>query len=455
MEKTFQHGGEMKKYEILYDWPILEIKRLSDSDVAESYAAQLVEPDLSLFVDLTEKIRLFGADFVKAKAERAHFTKWVEIRACIEEFGAQFISFPSPSIDKLRMSLLLAHKLYQSSPPIDMTDIDSDMFELREIKQPVPTTWFCRENSLSLSDSVALFTLSDFSVVSNDIMATNMSPNFLFHLIATLNDTPDLPSSQMIFVKKMNPQIDSIAIDAFARLAVLSAGKAVHSARKYTNAPNILNIDEIKPGAAYHQWNEILNVLSEYNSRDETLLKFLTIYHVIENFMYKRPIVELEQKMSGAMFSIRDFRRLYNNVQMKEEDALKGLFQEVFKMDALPRIKFKDHIVARWRRLVPTVSKANIDHSLNLIGLSFSFNSFKDDSALSCFSKLIYMIRNTIVHNKETEFHLTYASLNMHPSLCSIIEDFALPSLEEICFSLISKPNQGFWYQNKEICLYK
>lgn len=447
----------MKKYEILYDWPILEIKRLSDSDVAEAYAAQLVEPELSLFVDLTEKIRLFGADLAKAKAkaERAHFTKWVEIRTCIEEFGAQFISFPSPSADKLRMSLLLAHKLSESSQPLDMTDIDADIFEIREITQPVPIAWFCRENSLSLSDSVALFTLSDFSVVSNEIMATNMSPNFLFHLIATLNDTPDLPSSQMIYVKKMSPQIDSMSLDAFARLAILATGKAVHSARRYTNAPNILNIDEIQPGAAYHQWNELLYVLSEYNSRDDTLLKFLTIYHVIENFMFKRPIVELEQKMSGSMFSIRDFRRLYENVNIKEEVALKDFFQEVFKMEALPRTKFKDHIVTRWKRLVPNVAKASIDHSINLIGLNFSFNSFNGEAALSCFSKLIYRIRNTIVHNKETEFHLTYASLNMYPSLCSIIEDFALPCLEEICFSLISKPNQGFWYQNKEICLYK
>jgi len=445
----------MKKYEILYDWPIEDTRRLSDSELAESYAAQLDEPELSLFVELTEKIRLLGADLAKAKAERAHFTKWVEIRAYIEEFGKQFISFPSPSVDKLRMSLLLAHKLSESSPPLDMTDIDADTFEIREITQPVPTKWFCRENSLSLSDSVALLTLSDFNVVANEIMATNMSPNFLFHLLATLNVTPDLPSFQMIFVKKMNPQIDSMAIDAFARLAILSTGKAVHSARRYTNAPNILNIDEIKPGVAYNQWNEILNVLSEYNSRDDTLLKFLTIYHVIENFMFKRPIVELEQKMNGSMFSIRDFQRLYDNVRTKEEVALKSLFQEVFKMEALPRVKFKDHIVTRWKRLVPNVAKASIDNSINLIGLNFSFNSFNDKDALPCFSQLIYRIRNTIVHNKETEFHLTYASLNMHPSLCSIIEDFALPCLEEICFSLISKPNQVFWYQNKEICLYK
>lgn len=444
----------MKKYEILYDWPIEEIRRLSDSEIAASYADQLAEPELSRFVELTEKIRLLGADLAKVKAERAHFTKWVEIRAYIKEFDAEFSSFPSPSVDKLRLSLLMAHKLSESSPPLDMTDIDADIFEIREITQPVPTKWFCRENSLSLSDSVALLTLSDFNVVANDIMATNMSPNFLFHLIATLNVTPDLPSLQIIFVKKMNPQIDSMAIDSFARLAILSTGKAVHSARRYTNAPNILNIDEIKPGVAYNQWNEILNVLSEYNSRDDTLLKFLTIYHVIENFMFKRPIVELEQRMNGAMFSIRDFRRLYASVQLNEEEALKLFFKKVFLINAVPGTTFKDHIISRWSSLSSTISSVDIDQSLELIGLKFSFSSFVGDSAASCFSKLIYMIRNTIVHNKETEFHLTYASLNMHPSLCSIIEDFALPCLEEVCFSLISKPNQGFWYQNKEICLY-
>tara|TARA_R110002126_G_scaffold144276_15_gene290346 strand:- start:5435 stop:6772 length:1338 start_codon:yes stop_codon:yes gene_type:complete len=444
----------MKKHEILYDWPITEINRLTDSDIAEGYFNDLAEPEQSRFVALTERIRFLGLELATARTDKIHFLKWDDLRSYVEEFGQQFASFPTPSVDKLRLSLLLIEKLSQSSPILDTIDINADMFELRELTQPLPHSWFCRENNLSIADSLVLFSCDDFSAVSNDIASSIVSPDLLFQFIAALHATNDLPPSQTILVKKTTPQVDSLAINAFARLVVLAAGKSVHSARKYTTVPKVLNPDEIKPGESYHQWSEVLNVLSEYNSRDETLLKFLTIYHVIENFMFKRPIVELERRMNGAMFSIRDFRRLYASVEMNEAEALKKLFQSVFMMQALPGTSFRDHLITRWNLLVPAVSKADINAALTTVGLDFSFNAFAGKGALSCFSKLVYAIRNTIVHNKETEFHLTYASLDMNPSLCNVIEDFVLPSLEEICFALIGKPSQEFWYQNKEISLY-
>lgn len=445
----------MKKYEILYDWPIAEITRLADSNDAEGYANQLLEPEQSSFVALTEKMRVLGAELATAKAGREHFSKWAELRTYVGEFGRQFASFPLPSVDKLKISLLLADKLSHSLPILDTVDIDADAFELRVLTQPVPLSWFCRENGQSMTDSVVVLSCVDHGAVENEIASSNISPNLLFHFIATLHKTDALPSSQAILIRKATPQLEISAINAFARLVVLATGKPVHSARRYVNVPSVLDPDEIRPGAAYQQWGEVLNVLSEYNSREEILVKFLTIYHVIENFMFKRPIVELERQKNGEMFSIRDFRRLYEGVEMKEAEALKKLFTAVFQMQALPGSTFAQHLTARWVSLVPTVSQADIDSALRTIGQTFSFNDLQAASAPSCFSKLVYALRNAIVHNKETEFHLTYASMDTSPSLCALIEQFLLPSLEEICFALIGKPNAAFWYQNKEIQLYK
>jgi len=444
----------MKKYEILYDWPITEIKRLTDSDIAEGYFNQLAEPELSRFVTLTEKIRVIGAELAKAKAERVHFSEWADLRLFIEEFSQYFQSFPSPSVNKLRMSLLLIDKLSQLSPLLDSNDIDAEMFEIRELPQPLPQFWFCRENNLSLADSVVLFSCADFCAVSSEITSSIISPDLLFNFIAAVHSIDALPASQAILVKKMTPQVDIMAINEFVRLVVLATGESVHSARRYTNVPRVLNPDEIKPGEAYQQWSEVFNVLSEYNSREETLLKFLTIYHVIENFMFKRPIVELERQANGAMFSIRDFRRLYESIKINESEALKKILSIIFTMQALPGTTFKDHFIARWISLSSAVSISQINSALEIIGLDFSFNAFKDKEALPCFSKLVYTIRNSIVHNKETEFHLNNATLHITPGLCNIIEDFILPSLEEICFALVGKPCNDFWYKNKEMYLY-
>lgn len=445
----------MKKHEILYDWPIKQITHLTDSPEAGAYSEALGSHELDQFIALTEKMRSLVTGLNKAKEAQIHFTEWHNLRSYVGQFGQQFANFPGLSVDKLKISLLIAEKLYLSFLPFDMADIDVDAFELRELTHPVPLPWFCRQNGQSITDSVVIFSCVDHSAVEREIASSNISPDLLFNFMAALHQIESLPSSQAILIKKVEPQIEISALNAFARLVVLATGKPVHSARMYANLPSVLNPDEIRPGAPYQQWGEVLNVLSEYNSREEVLLKYLTIYHVIENFMFKRPIVELERQRNGGMFSIRDFRRLYEGVEMNETEALKKLFNAAFQMQALPGTSFQQHLITRWQGLVPTVSQADVNSALRTIGLNYSFNDFNGAGAPPLFSKLVYAIRNAIVHNKETEFHLTYVSIDAYPGLCALLEKFLLPSLEEICFALISKPNTEFWYQNKEIQLYK
>jgi len=68
-------------------------------------------------------------------------------------------------------------------------------------------------------------------------------------------------------------------------------------------------------------------------------------------------------------------------------------------------------------------------------------------------TSLVYQVRCAIVHNKETEFHLTYASLDT--TMKALIESFLIPSLEDICFSLIGCRNDKVWYSKQEIMLYQ
>ena len=444
----------MKKYEILYDWPCAEITRLADSEEAEAYADTLSEPLQSRFVDLTEKMRVRGQDLVAAKAKRQHFLQWEELCEFVEELGNQFASFSGPSVERLKVSLLFADKLAQSNPALDEDEIDENTFELRELINPVPLSWFCRQNGHSFMDSVAVFSCTDHRSVASALTDSPVSPELLFHLMAALQHVAAFPTTQAVLVKKTNPEVDANALNAFVHLSVLATGKPVHSAYRYTNPPVVLDPDEIRPGAPYQQWAEVLNVISEYNSRDEILLKYLTIYHVVENFMFRRPIVELERQNNGVMFSIRDFKRLYDRVEMKEPEALRQLFAAVFLITTSASNTFNQQIVNRWNALVPTVTTAaDIDAALHSLGVNFTFNEFGVQQGVDArYSKLVYAFRNAIVHNKETEFHLTYATLST--VLCSLIEQFLLPSLEEICFLLVSRQNNLLWYQNSELRLY-
>ena len=188
----------------------------------------------------------------------------------------------------------------------------------------------------------------------------------ILSLLLSLNGEPTV---HLAVVKKETPSIESAAVDAFVRLVILASGKPVHTPTNYTNQPSLINPDVIHAGNMYQQWEDVLNVLSEYNSREEILLKYLTIYHVIENFMFKLPIVELERQQGGNMFSIRDFRRLYKQVEVAETTALQRLFKIVLAEPASPGVSFAQRIVNRWTSLVPNVAAADIQNVLGLLGI--------------------------------------------------------------------------------------
>lgn len=443
----------MKKYEILYDWPTAQVTHLTDSNEAENYALGLDAAPLAAFTTLTEQIRGLGADLGVAKAARAHFAKWTHLRQCLNAFENQFGDFPSANLSKFRLSVLLADKLAQTAPLLDAADIDANSFEIRELPQPLPLCWFTRENAQSPQDSTALFNCGDLAALEAEIAASILSPTFAFQFIAALHALPTLPTGHAVLVKRTAQPIEIASIEAFVRLVVLISGRPIHATRRYVSTPQVLDPDAIRAGHVYQQWGEVLDVLSEYNSRDEVLLKYLTIYHVVENFMFKLPIVGLERQRNGRMFSIRDFQTLYDKTKMNEVDALKRLFAAVFPLQASAAATFQQHISARWAALVPGVAQTDVDTALSTLDLPFTFAGFQGQSAAGCFAKLVYAIRNAIVHNKETEFHLTYASLD--PTMCALIESFLIPSLEVICFSLIGSPNTHLWYQNKQLLLYK
>jgi len=443
----------MKKYHILYNWPIEEILRLTDSATAETYSSGLAASDLTTFTTITEKIRGLGADLGQARAARTHFSNWNELGKLLEQFETQFSSFPDLSPRKFRLFVLLAEKLINSGTVLDEAEIDENLFEIRELPTPVPLAWFSRENSTSFSDSVAAFSLSDMAAVETDLPYSNISPAFLFHCLAALHLLAQDPHGSVAVIKRTTPPTEIDAIDAFVRLVILTTGKPIHSAKRYSNPPTVINADDIRAGVAFNQWSDVLSVLSEYNSRDELLMKYLTIYHVIENFMFKYPIVELERKHSGQMFSIRNFKQLYTKINKNEGEALQKLFNALFPLDASPGVTFDQHITNRWSSLSGTLTVTDIDQSLVKLGVSFKFSQFGGGGSAARFAELVYAVRNAVAHNKETEFHLTYAS--MDAVITTVMESFLIPSLEELSFALISNVNPQLWYSNKHLLLYK
>ena len=352
---------------------------------------------------------------------------------------------------------MLATKLAQIAPIVDMTDIDDEQFELRELSTTLPIHLFVHENAKTFSDSTVVISVRDIAAFEAELAQANISPELSFRLLAAIQAEAQLSIKHYALIKKSTPAISDAGVEAFCCLSLLSVGRPVHVPRIYDLPPRLIDCDRLQAGVAYNQMNEIMYVLSEYNSHKQLLSKYLTLYHVVENFMYRMPIAKLEQAQGGTMFSIRDFQRLYKEVEEKELPAIRKLFAAVAKIEYESGKTFRSRVVANWTTACIGPAAVDTQSALGKFGVkkdgrAMSSTEFPKDDLPANFAQLVYGVRCAIVHNKETEFHLTYANLDV--GVAHLIEKFLIPTLEEVCFHLVSGTNPVVWYANSELKLF-
>jgi len=176
--------------------------------------------------------------------------------------------------------------------------------------------------------------------------------------------------------------------------------------------------------------------------------------------MYKFPLATLEKKYAGNVFSIRDFQRMHDVVSNNEITALKKLFTAICNENYSATHKFSEFIFNNWTSVHPTIiaDKDKIDALLSYLRVENTFDSIDETQIPSFISKLVYAFRNSLVHNRETEFHLTHDSLLNHPQIENtaqlVLEKFIIPTIEEIVYYLIIERNDLVWFTNPSIKLF-
>jgi hypothetical protein len=427
------------------------IDLVTGSAIATEYAEGLDSGRLESFTHLTEALSLIGDALGKALASSLAFLDWKFFRETVEKLQGQFPGYAADALRKLQFHLVFAESLVDSGADLEAEVVDESDFTLRSLSTKLPQKWFSCIRPTSFRDSIAAFSCDDPAGLQLELKSAPCSPVLLHHLLLALRIAPVLPVGHVLLVRSDSDAGELAAIESMAHMIILATGRPIHVPRKYSRPPQVIDPDSIKIGHPYHQWADTIGVLSEYNSRDDLLLKYLTLYHVIENFMVKHQIVELERRHNGRMFSIRDFRRLYKAVETPESSALTRFLVAVLPLPLQAGATLRSEAEARWQVLLSMVTEQEIDHALQLLDLQTSSQDFAK-KFVSNFVALVYAMRCAIVHNKETELHLTYADLS--GAMVSLLEEFLLPVLEGLSFFLISKPNNSVWYVNKSLTLY-
>jgi hypothetical protein len=450
----------MRQIDAMYDWPMSAISDIAVSEMTSAFAEGLEGVRADLFVTLAESINGFSSRLLRSKAASDFYADWPSLSDELGKLSTDFEDYRPNEVHKLRVFCVLAAEMSVITDELGDEDLDDEFFEMKALEFDLPVSWLSYENGNDLEGAAFLLNAADLEAISSRLQKKSVTPSLLYYFLQELSRAPVGTSGSFAMVRKTPENIPADAVSAFVRLILLSFGHIVHETVVYSEPlslvdPNVFRIEHV-----YQQWGEVIDVVSEYNSHKDLLTKYLVIYHVMENLMFKVPIVKLQREKGGNMFSIRDFQRLYSGIQGSESKALTSLFEILMTADVGAGVTFETRLKNRWNSLAATDSEQEkISKSLSELGVkskssAISYTAFSANGSFADrLAKLVYAVRCAVVHNKETELHLTHSTLDA--ASATIMTKFLIPSLEEICFYFVGKRNNEVWYQSQNLVLYK
>ena len=182
----------------------------------------------------------------------------------------------------------------------------------------------------------------------------------------------------------------------------------------------------------YSQYYELFDLISESHYCDDVLRRYLNMYQIIENMCYRRHLAKISRgsKRGFVRHSIAIASRANKN---ETDEIVKGI------MELFPGIK--DVIaVSDIRPYDPFLERE--------YGIA---NGGHGDKKVA---KIIYNLRNSIVHNKSTELHFSYGNFEEYKDVIELI-CLLIEKLEPKIINIINDPNNTILeYDGKKMDLY-
>lgn len=374
-----------------------------------------------------------------------------------EAFLIEFPTFGLACQNYLNIWILLAGQISRVIPdPFDMDEnVNISDFAIRDLTQPVVEKNFIYFEAGTLDNSIVIFSIDSVSLTSfinTKFQTAHCDILFIWMHLLNVNIGS---STQYVLIKNVN-NLQANDLRAILKLKVLLSGELIKSVEQYNVQPCFPHKFEFDYSKKYLQFESISNILNEYNNQKFLLDKYLKLYHIIENFMYKHKICSLQALRGADPFLIRDFQMLYDRFSSSESAVIGEFFTEVFKEDYDDIKNIGQMVKDSWSSLT-TIDNSiipEIDNLFKTLSLksNYSYARIATNLDANMFSVLVYKFRNNIVHNKDSEVH--FESTDLAAEVKFLIEKFFIPVLEKIIYHLIINHNDIVWYSNHQLLLY-
>jgi hypothetical protein len=444
----------MKKADVLFQPLINSISEIcgDQNDILENYYNELDKSTQSILDSLLETLCIEKGILEQCKADLTPYQNYDTLLETIKQLSTNFDDLPRLCTSKINFIIIISKVISQNSTEIQDENISFELHHF-DVDYSFNEIAYLTE-SIDLNKIVIWFSPASIDSI-NKLVQYTANIECWYALLQSATTINFETAQQLTFYSKSHHDagVSNGNASALLKMHMVSSGLVTVPTIIYTKKPSNSSINNFCPSQSYLQFLDIIGILGEYNNRNDILSKYLSIFHIIENFMYKEPIVGLERTLPGSMFSIRDFKRLYKSIDMDEKKALSNLFKKTFNIPFKGH-EFKVFAHDEWNSFLQrnTSEITNIYAFLQSLSIN-DYNSLNQNNFYDFISRVVYYIRCSVVHNKETEVHI---SSEKYPQGCKLLfEDYLLSFLEEMIFLLICKENDLVWYSSKSISLWK
>ena len=234
----------------------------------------------------------------------------------------------------------------------------------------------------------------------------------------------------------------------------------MHALGLYVNSGNIIGYSQHlhynKPSqwnssmtfnadAKYEQYIDIYDVISEWNNCTDVLNGFLKMYQILEYMIYRKEFVSIVKGANikqSFVRQIKDIDRKYSN---SERDAFKKGLKDI--ISPFDNCNITNEIV--------------IDEVENFCkkyypckGNTYIKNAITDPNQIdSCVAMFIYDTRCSIVHNKESEFHISSINYEIYKPIVPLMKN-VMDIVGKKIIETINNSDNNIQFDGSSIPLY-
>ncbi len=241
-----------------------------------------------------------------------------------------------------------------------------------------------------------------------------------------------------ILVNKSSVSADVKRIYGYIYLCLLNFGNRLSmDSQLISNNRTINGSLALNSAVTYEQYLDVFDVLNEVNHASDIVGRFLKIYHVLEYLAYRVALSNIVSNVAQSKSFIRKVIQLSDGIRKNEGEQFVNSFVKLFAgKEALFHAKISS--------IANPASMSAIE--------SWWMPGYQSDN-LKKNAGLIYSIRNSIVHNKESEFHISISNPDEYKIVIPVIKKL-MEVLEELIVEKMSTNEPLIQYSRSQLDLF-